>query len=219
MEITQQLTINFFTKFLMLNGEVTIPGIGKFELIRSAARQDSSHNFITPPGYTVCFNPNKLEMPSLQSDYMNKKLILSQDDLIAEMNSFSHYIKGILQRDKILDWPGVGQLIYSESGAIYFEGINFDYQFLTNQSFVNNKIEESSREESISDASSIDQWSSDDKEEVDSTNNRWKTGSLFLLLLVLATLFVRFLYGGFGIFEHRFDPIKTITPSKTYQIK
>ncbi|MFN5421701.1 MAG: hypothetical protein ACK5AO_00410 [bacterium] len=221
MDNSQQLNINFYTRFLMLNGEVTIPGVGKFELNRIAARHDVNHDMITAPAYTVRFNSNKLEMSSSQIAFLMKKLNLTQEELVSESDSFAALIMNMLQRDKIFDWPGVGKLTYSESGSIYFEGIRFEHEFLTSQPFIKNKIIDSTIEESSSEMISVDDPNDDFLNDAVSKKGtkRWRSVSTVLFSFVILILLIRFLYGSFSILQPRYDPIKAAIPTATYKLK
>ena len=221
MEISEQLNINFYTRYLMLNGEVTMPGVGTFELNRLAAKHDVTTNSIIAPSFTVQFHSNKKDISSSQSHYMMRRLSLTAEELAAETSSFAEIIKGKLQLDKALDWPGVGRLTYSDSGSLYFEGIRFDNQFLKNQPFIS-----SSTSDAISDELSSDVLSVDNNEQLNGflddaisepVNNRWKLTSLLLLSLILLILLVRLLYGSYTIEQPRFDPIKTTIPPSNYK--
>lgn len=221
MEISEQLNINFYTRYLMLNGEVTMPGVGTFELNRLAARYDVNTSNIIAPSFTVRFHSNKKDISSSQSHYMMRRLSLTAEELAAESSSFAEMIMGKLQLNKALDWPGVGRLTYSDSGSLYFEGIRFDDQFLKNQPFISGNTADSISEKRSSELLSVD-----DNEQINGfledvisepVNNRWKLTSLLLLSLVVLILLVRLLYGSFTIQQPRFDPIKTTIPPSTYK--
>lgn len=221
MEISEQLNINFYTRYLMLNGEVTMPGVGTFELNRLAARHDVTNNAIIAPVFTVRFHSNKKDISSSQSHYMMRRLSLTAEELAVESSSFAEMIMGKLQLDKALDWPGVGRLTYSDSGSLYFEGIRFDNQFLKNQPFISSNTADSISEERSSELLSVD-----DNEQLNGfledvisepVKNKWKLTSSLLLALVVLILLVRLLYGSFTIQQPRFDPIKTTIPPSTYK--
>ena len=220
MDISQHLNIIFFTRYLMLNGEATIPGVGRFELNRFAARHDVNQDLITPPVYTVTFNSNKTEMSSSQQDYMMRKLNLNEENLQKESQAFAELMHETLQKDRGMDWPGVGKLTLSEGGSIYFEGIRFEYEFLKAQPFLKKKHTDLSTEEESAEESSIedqpDEYSGDSVSE--SSNNSWRFTSLLLFSLVVIILFIRFMLGSFSIVESRYGPFKASYPSSTYKL-
>lgn len=221
MVLSEHMQIDFYTRYLMLNGMVTIPGIGTFEINRLSARHDVKNDSITAPSFTVRFHANKHDISSNQNAYTKKKLNLSDEDLSAELKSFSELMKGKLERERMLDWPGVGKITYSEGGSIYFEGIRFEHDFLTSQPFVNRNDSDSFIEQNSSDISTVDSSTNDNTEEdvvFKRKDNRWKTTSLILSSLVILILFIRFIFGSYSILQPRYDPIKVSIPSQSYKL-
>lgn len=217
--MSHNLDITLYTTYLMLTRAVTLPGIGRFELHRVPARNDLDRSEILSPFFTIRFDPYKVEVADSQSQYMMRKQNLSADDLINNSNLLASLVQENLSKHNLFEWPGVGTLTQSESGIIFFEGLNIQSELYKIQPY-----KKLTRHEITTPISSSESQSSDellesfaDEKDVDSIINKWRVPAIVLLSIVLLLIVARLMYGSFSILGPRYDPIKVTTPSITYQ--
>jgi hypothetical protein len=107
-------------KYLILNGQLSLPGLGTFHLQKTSSVLDFGNKVFTPPSYN--FHLDGLhESPSKKLfGWLSKKLHVSDWDAIRMVNDFSFELK-----NKILTgestWQNVGTLRRDEKGNIVLD--------------------------------------------------------------------------------------------------
>jgi nucleoid DNA-binding protein len=136
---------------LLFNDTVTLPGLGSFEIRKSASRIEGSK--IIPPGLQVVFNTEKsLDDGSLAKNIASAEDI-SQDEASQKVLEYIDGILFALNKGETYVFAGFGKLFRDSENVIRFErnpAYKIDFESYGLESFELDPIEELMKEENIS---------------------------------------------------------------------
>ena len=105
-------------KYLILNGSMSIPDFGSFEVYTQHALNDFRRNKLLPPKQSIRFkkeiNQNFLPLVS----YIQTKIDTTEDHIVRLLRVFSDQLKKKIYAEEKVFWEGIGSLITSPSGEI-----------------------------------------------------------------------------------------------------
>jgi nucleoid DNA-binding protein len=112
----------FIYRFLILNGKVSLPGIGSFEIVHLPAINDLSRQHIISPSSITKFSNAELpsETPALLN-YLVRHLNISERNAFDLVSVFCSDIKNDLEAGSIISWKGLGKFEISSDGVLVFE--------------------------------------------------------------------------------------------------
>jgi len=210
----------FIYRFLILNGKVSLPGIGSFEIIHLPAINDLSRQHIISPSSITKFSNAELpsETPALLN-YLVRHLNISERNAFDLVSVFCSDIKNDLEAGSIISWKGLGKLEKSTDGGLVFEN---QYQSASSNPDLGN---------TTSTALNYN-YHQDDVEDNDndSTFKRsnkiastylidFKTSIILLVSIVLVFIVIRYTYGSFNLLDSRYDKVHPNNPPSTYKVK
>lgn len=108
-------------KYLILNQELPIPGIGTLRLERQPASIDFANRQILPPAYQIGFSDGPVQPSRRLYAWLAQGLGVSERDAVVRYNDFVFELKERLNRGEKLEWSGIGQLNKGLGGVWHFQ--------------------------------------------------------------------------------------------------
>ncbi len=208
----------FIYRFLILNGKVSLPGIGSLEIIHLPAINELNRQQIVSPSSITKFSNSELpsESPALLN-YLVRHLNISEKNAFDLVSVFCSDIKNDLEAGSMVSWKGLGKFGISTDGVLVFEN---QYQHATSNQDLGNTTSTSLNYN----------YHLDDVEDIDSIFKRsnkigstylidFKTSIILLASTILVFIVIRYTYGSFNLLDSRYDKVHPINPPSTYQVK
>jgi len=208
----------FIYRFLILNGKVSLPGIGSFEIIHLPAINELNKQQIISPSSITKFSTGELhsEVPALLN-YLVRHLNILEKNAFDLVSVFCSDIKNDLEAGSIVSWKGLGKLGISTDGVLVFE----------------NQYQHDSSNQDLGNTTSTAlnyNYHQDDVEDSDTSFNLsnkvastytidFKTSIILLISIVLVFFVIRYTYGSYNLLDSRYDKVHLINPPSTYQVK
>ncbi len=108
-------------EFLMLNKQLTLPGIGTITVQRESSHIDFTNRQIMPPTFHFAFDPRNDSPSKNLFQWLSASLKLSEWEAIKAVNDFSLSFKNELAEKKQVSWEKIG--IFRKDGT---GNLNFD---------------------------------------------------------------------------------------------
>jgi hypothetical protein len=116
-------------EYLVLNKQLSVPGIGTFFLERKPAGTDLIHRRINPPAYTITLHHSSATPAKKFFYWLAEKLNIHYNEAIVRFNGFAFDLKNrVTSGDKVI-WDNVGILTKGMAGELKFESALKDYKF------------------------------------------------------------------------------------------
>jgi len=116
-------------EYLILNKQLSVPGIGTFLVERKPAGTDITYRQIKPPLYSISLNQGS-ETPAKKFFYwLADKLNISYHEAIVRFNGFAYDLKNEVLSGNKVKWDQVGMFSKGISGEIRFESFLKEYNF------------------------------------------------------------------------------------------
>jgi hypothetical protein len=185
-------------KYLMLNDQVCIPGVGRFLKQRQAAAFNFSNKVFEPPIYTISFREEPVSADKKFYAFVSKEQGIEEVDAVRKFNDFAYEFKHHLTHHNQTQLPGFGLMKRNAAGEIVFEEAS-----LVNNYFPSTAAERIVRENSehqilVGDTERTNaqmQVLLDDGSEP-SVKKRWWIGAAVLALLAIAAIVYYYLQHG-----------------------
>ncbi len=116
-------------EYLILNKQISIPGVGTFLLERKPAETDITHRQIKPSAYTIALHPDSGAPGKKFYNWLSGKLNLHYHEAIVRFNNFSYDLKDLVLSGNKIEWDNVGVLSKGIAGDIKFESSLQEYYF------------------------------------------------------------------------------------------
>lgn len=111
-------------QYLILHGEVSLPGIGTICLQKKSSLFDFTNKVVNPPSYSFIMK-SAAESPSRKTfDSLSKALKVTEWDAIRVINDFSFDLKNKISVSGQATWQNVGTLQRDDKGNIVLNSIN-----------------------------------------------------------------------------------------------
>lgn len=146
--MTLELFSSLLEEFISKNDTVVVPGLGVFKAtVQSASISDKGFT-INPPFRKLDFSPEQdalsVQNPSFITLYAEAAKI-SREDIQRELAEIIELINSILEKEAVLELPGLGKLRTLENGKVFFimdreadifpEGFGLESVSLKNKAF------------------------------------------------------------------------------------
>ena len=146
--MTLELFSSLLEEFISKNDTVVVPGLGVFKAtVQSASISDKGFT-INPPFRKLDFSPEQdalsVQSPSFITLYAEAAKI-SHEDIQRELAEIIELINSILEKEAVLELPGLGKLRTLENGKVFFimdreadifpEGFGLESVSLKNKAF------------------------------------------------------------------------------------
>jgi nucleoid DNA-binding protein len=116
--------VQFLYKYLIINKQVTLPGIGVFHIQRQPAKHDYVNKVFVSPALHIGFNPST-ELPDKRFyEFMSKEIGLDEAKAAENLFAFTNKLGEQVKANKIVELPGMGMLKRNASGQLSFEPTN-----------------------------------------------------------------------------------------------
>lgn len=146
--MTLELFSSLLEEFISNNDTVVVPGLGVFKAtVHSASISDKGFT-INPPFRKLDFSPEQdalsVQTPSFITLYAEAAKV-SREDIQRELAEIIELINSILEKEAVLELPGLGKLRTLENGKVFFimdreadifpEGFGLESVSLKNKAF------------------------------------------------------------------------------------
>lgn len=201
-------------RYFILSGNLTIPGMGRLNLCRVPAINDFIGKKIIPFSYVVRYDRWDESQPSDQLRYLEKCLGEGPETARSMMQELGSTLNDRLQRERKLDWMGIGNFIIDDDGEIQFHQKNnpisshrdVRYQHVLRENIVHPVV--------VGD----DHLTSTQVEEILEEKARprkkwnWMLSALVLVLLSASIIAFKFAAGPFNMLHPRNSPLVPLEP-------
>jgi hypothetical protein len=208
------------SKYFSLKGAVVVPGIGL--LRREHMHAQRSHNdFVHPPSYTFSFDGYALSPSENQVTYISVKTGFSFADVLLFLDQLGKDISAFLDRERKLDWSGVGVFQKDEDGLVTFHAKTISTLYF--KPLFPNDIEKPISDEfsTVIDTANSDQQDLTTSEELLEENGPTRYNpakfALFIILICMAIFCFRFFMGHFEFLGPTIEKIQLKQPPAQYQ--
>ena len=124
-------------KYLILNKQVNLPGIGHFQVVEFPARLDFNSKVIHAPVPIIQFTNISQAADRYFFDFVAHELQIEQAESIRKFHDFTYHLKDEVNVNQSIKLPGMGMLMKNSTGGYsfqpvamfdnYFPSINIDY--------------------------------------------------------------------------------------------
>lgn len=206
-------------KYLILNGSMSIPDFGSFEVFTHHALNDFPSKKLLPPRQSIRFKKeiNHNFVPLI--NYLQLRINATEDQIVRLLRDFSDQLKKKIYAEEQVDWDGIGSLITSPNGEIniltkadqadYYE--EKGYKQVLRENYQHSVLV---GDEEKTNTEMIEFFEEETKQ---NKFTSWTFISFYILILAMAFLFIRMSMGNFSIMDPRHAPIKMTYPSNTYK--
>lgn len=112
---------NELYQYLVLHRQVSLPGVGVFQLERKSADLDFASKVVNPPTYTVALHHGNESIPAKQLNWFADLLGISNTDVADRITRFTSHLKHEINKGNKTQWTGIGTLSKGLAGEIRFE--------------------------------------------------------------------------------------------------
>lgn len=185
--------------YLMVHQRLGIPGIGCFQLIRTAPSVDWGKKTVHPPVHQISFVPETMEADHAFYRTVAQQLNISEVVAIQQFTEFVYHLKEQLQQGGAL-LPGIGTLLLNPDGEVFFRPVPQNNGLLKNISFSHMHITtavppSTSKPISILDnIPAAETLATEAESSIENeTKDKWWIYAIILTVIGLAALFIAFL--------------------------
>ena len=129
---------NILYKYLILNKQVNIPGIGHFQVEQLPTRLDSAARLIHSPLPTIKFSDAASTADKRFFQFVSRELNIQEWETIRRFHDFSFKLKSDVNTFKSIELPGMGLLMKNHLGELSFEPANVLSDYFPDVSTANN---------------------------------------------------------------------------------
>jgi nucleoid DNA-binding protein len=110
-------------EYLVLNKQLSLPGIGTFHVERKPSETDFTHRQINPPAYSIALHPDNTTPAKKFFFWLADKWNLQYHEAIVRFNSFAFDLKNQVLSGNKVTWTNVGTLSRGIAGEIRLEQV------------------------------------------------------------------------------------------------
>lgn len=112
---------NELYKYLILHKQLSLPGIGRFEIEKKPADVDFANRVVNPPEYSISFRQSDTVIPFRKLfNWLETELNISELEAVKRFNDFVFDMRARLAPDNQLHWEGVGTIKKWLNGEIMY---------------------------------------------------------------------------------------------------
>lgn len=206
-------------QYLILNGSMSIPDFGSFEVYTHHALNDFPSKKLLPPKQSIRFKKEINQNFAPLINYLQTRMNASEDHIVELLRDFSDQLKKKIYAEEQVDWDGIGSLITSPNGEINILTKADQADFYVEKGYKQVLRENYQHSVLVGDEEKTNTEMIEFYEEETKQNKftSWIFISFYILILAMAFLFIRLSMGNFSILDARHAPIKMTYPSNTYK--
>lgn len=110
-------------KYLLLNKQVSIPGVGNFEIQRTSAKLDFLHNTIKAPQEEVVFKNETALADKNFFKFLALEMNVDEIDSIKQFHEYAHHLKSEINNSSVVELPQLGVIRKDNMGKLQFENV------------------------------------------------------------------------------------------------
>jgi hypothetical protein len=110
-------------EYLVLNKQLSLPGIGTLHVERKPSEADFTHRQINPPVYSIALHPDNATPAKKFFFWLADKWNLQYHEAIVRFNGFAFDLKNQILSGSKITWDQVGTLSKGIAGEIKFEQV------------------------------------------------------------------------------------------------
>jgi hypothetical protein len=201
-------------RYFILSGNLTIPGLGRLSMCRVPAINDFIGKKIIPFSYVVRYDRWDESQAITQLRYLEKSFGESPEEAKSMMQELGTNLHIRLQKDKKLDWMGIGTFLLDDDGEIVFHQKNSPisthkdvrYQHVLREKIVHPVVVGETEMTSTEVEEILEEKSKPKK------RWGWKLTALVLFVVSLSIIGFKVFTGNFDVFQHRYSPWSPSNP-------
>jgi nucleoid DNA-binding protein len=116
--------VQILYKYLIINRQVTLPGIGVFHIQRQPAKHDYANKVFVSPALPINFNASTQLPDKRLYEFICRERGLNEVEAERKLNAFANKLNEQVRADKTVELPGMGLLKRDALGQISFEPAN-----------------------------------------------------------------------------------------------
>lgn len=129
--IVQDRMLQLLYKYLVVNQQASLPGLGAFKIERQSAKFNFEDKTFAAPASRVAFSPGVNQFDSHFYSFVASEQSIEETEAIIRVNQFVNSIKNELTVARRIQLPGFGSLSKAPSGELIFDPISIDSYFPT----------------------------------------------------------------------------------------
>lgn len=103
-------TAEILRLYFIQQQELSLNGIGRFDLVRKPALFNEASGVFSAPEFTIVFHPENAVTSKELIVYLSKKKNISEPEAIAHLKDFNKELLTRLQAGEAVQWAGIGSL-------------------------------------------------------------------------------------------------------------
>lgn len=107
-------------KYLLLNRQVSIPGVGYFEIQRIPAKLDFLHSTIKAPQEEIIFKNETALADKNFFKFLANEMQVDEIDSIKQFHEYAHYLKAEISQNSTVELPQLGVIQKDSIGKLQF---------------------------------------------------------------------------------------------------
>lgn len=208
-------------QYLILYGQLSLPGIGTFNVEKKPASADFSQKLVYASSWSINFHQEN-ETPVKRFFYwLADKLNIPYHEAVLRFNGFVFDLKNQVASGNKIDWSEVGTLSKGMGGELKFEPALKDHQFdrpVNAARLIREKAEHTVRVgEQEKTSTQMTEWLS----QPDEKSSYWRLPALIAAILLLVFISIYFLQQGFAVAsaanQQKLSPQQEAATYKTLQ--
>lgn len=206
------------SKYFGLSGRVVIPGIGLLNRIHDSATHQFVDKKYHPPTYKIIFEVKTSLVPQAQLTYLSRLTGSTLHEIQGHLEELGRSIYAALERDRKIEWMGMGLFQMDLDGMVSFEPRNASVQYLKEISYTH-VIRKNAEHAIIVGVSEKTNHEMEDYLEDLKNQPSWQTWqklALIILLISLAIVLIRFTMGNFDPLGPTYENLDPKFPAATY---
>lgn len=108
-------------RYFILQGELSLPGIGTFNIERTVTRSDFANRQIHPAIPVIRFTHDQIGVEKAFYQYLSRSHRISEEEAIQQFQDIVHYYQTALVQDGKARLQGIGTLIKEFSNTFSFQ--------------------------------------------------------------------------------------------------
>jgi nucleoid DNA-binding protein len=113
--------VQLLYKYLIINKQVALPGVGVFYIQRQPAKHDYTNKVFVSPALQINFNASTALPDKKFYEFMSKEKGMDEAEAVKSLYAFANRITQEVKADKTVELPGFGMLRRNGSGQLTFQ--------------------------------------------------------------------------------------------------
>lgn len=194
--------------------------------VRASASHQEANQVYEPPFFQIHIDLNTVDIPSRQHQYLVERTGTTIQEIKQMLEDLGQFICRYLEKERKLDWLGIGLFHMDEDGLISFQTKTISTQYFLPVAYQKVTLEEKSasidvdliKDDGIELESEtiVDENEIIEEEELSYGWQPWQKFALMLFLLAAMIFSIRFFMGDFNVLGPTLQKIHPKAPSATY---